>query len=250
MSHRKDKGVKQNRGAGVKDPDLALNWNSLWKVAKAVRRGPGRCSREASVPQSELPGSHHWPPTRKALGPDPKPTQQLSTTFCPFYRWAWTTCSNSEAMWGRPWEKIPSLWDFMAEFFLPHQAPPVFEHGDCTQDKHGGWGLVTYLSFSKNLVYLSLEKEHLPGKLCNRGKLQNTQRRFKPLLRSGKALEPTDSGTGQRNDLVDRWRPCCPWPDPVSLDNRPQSCACALNVFLAWFPKSKINPTVPGTGSP
>lgn len=60
---------------------------------------------------------------------------------------------------------MPSLWDFMAEFFLPRQAPPAFEHGDCTQDKRVRWGSVIYFSFSKNLVYLSLEKKHLPGKL-------------------------------------------------------------------------------------
>lgn len=58
MSHRKDKRAKQNRGAGIKDADVDLNWNSLWKVAKAERRDPGRCSRGARAPQSELPGSN------------------------------------------------------------------------------------------------------------------------------------------------------------------------------------------------
>lgn len=60
---------------------------------------------------------------------------------------------------------MSSLWEFMAEFFLPHQDPPAFEHRDCTQDKCDEWGSVIYSPFSKNLVYLSLEKEHLPGKL-------------------------------------------------------------------------------------
>lgn len=98
MSHRKDKRAKQNRGARVKDPDLDLNWNSLWKVAKAVRRDPGSCGREARVPQSEFSGNSLQPAMRKALGPDLKPTQQRGNTFCPVYRWAWNTCSSSEAV--------------------------------------------------------------------------------------------------------------------------------------------------------
>lgn len=39
MSHRKDKGVKQNRGAGVKDPDIGFELEQFMEGGQSCKEG-------------------------------------------------------------------------------------------------------------------------------------------------------------------------------------------------------------------